>query len=175
MSKKIIFSIALLLSAPACAADVLSFLKGDFKEFVNSTVPAAQRERFAGYFEKISEQIKKKDEAGQQELRYTLRKTAIDSLKVEHRTWASDITAFLSDPHYLDAAFDKERGQLRDFLSWYGAYEKFQETTKMKTKVASSDVSKFEASKFLDNMRTQVAKAKDKIGGWLKSLKTRLT
>ena len=142
----------------------------DFSSFVNRTVPAAQRERFAGYFERISAQINAKNESERQELAYTLRKTALDAMKTEHRSWANDITAFLSDPHYLDATFDTERGQLRDFLSWYGAYEKFQGATKTKTRVAQSDT-----SKFMDSVKVHLAKATNKIGGWFKSLKTRLT
>lgn len=175
MSKKMLFSIALLLSMPAFGGDVLSFLTGDFKEFVNTTIPAPQRERYADYYAKVTAQIKSKKEAERLELSYTLRQTALDALKNQHRSWASDINAFLNDPHYLDAAFDTERGKLRDFLSWYGAYEKFQEAGTVKEKRAKTEVAKFDSSKMMDSVRTQMAKAKDKISGWFRTLKTKLT
>jgi len=175
MNKKMLFSIALLLSMPAFGGSVLSFLTGDFKEFVNTTIPAPQRERYADYYAKITAQIKSKSEAERLELSYTLRQTALDALKNQHHKWAKDIGAFINDAHYLDAAFDTERGELRNFLSWYGAYEKFQETGNTKQKRAKTEVAKFDSSKVLDSVRTQMTKAKDKIGGWFKALKTKLT
>jgi len=170
-----LFSLALLLSMPAFGGNVLSFLTGDFKSFVNSAIPAAEREKFANYYGKINAQIKSKQQAEQIELSYSLRQTALDALKGQHRSWASDINAFLTDPHYLDAAFDSDRAKLRDFLSWYGAYEKFQESTNVTHKVVQSKSVPFDPAKMMDSMRTQVAKAKDKIGGWFGKLKTKLT
>ncbi len=176
MNKKMLFSLALLVSIPAFAGDALSFLTGDFKTFVNSAVPAAEREQFANYYGKVNAQLKSKQPAEQLELSYSLRKAALDAMKSQHRSWSNDITAFMTDPHYLDAAYDSERAMLRDFLCWQGAYVKFQETTNVKQTVAlAKKTPSFDSAKMMDSVKTHVAKAKDKIGGWFGKLKTKLT
>lgn len=171
-----LFSIALLVSMPVCAGDVLSFLTHDFKTFVNTAVPAAEREKFANYYGKVNAKLKSKQSKEKLELSYSLRKAALDAMKSQHRSWSNDITAFMTDPHYLDAAYDSEREKLRDFLSWQGAYVKFQETTNATQTVAlAKKAPSFDSAKMMDSVKTQVAKAKDKIGGWFGKLKTKLT
>ena len=178
MKRRVVFSLVFLFSIPLHADEALSFLTQDFKGFVNSLVPAKQREKFADYYGRVSAQIKSRSKQEEKrELAYQLRQTALDSLKTNHRTWSRDIEAFLTDPHFLDADYDAEREKLRDFLSWYGALEKFQEMQTVKhTAVAkNSKGPKLEGVRVMDNVRTQMAKAKDKIGGWFRTLKTKLT
>lgn len=177
MKKRMLFSVALLLSLPLIASDVLTFITSEFRTFVNTAIPAAERERFADYYGKINAQIKSKKPVEQIELSYSLRKTALDAMKNQHRSWAKDIEAFMNDAHYLDQAYDGDRAKLRDFLNWYGAYEKFQEAGNVKqtTLVHAKKAPSLDTSKMIDSVKTQVAKAKDRIGGWFSKLKTKLT
>ncbi len=169
MYKKNILSISLLLSLSTPAlAQVLSFVDKDFNSFVNHIIPPSQREQFAAYCQKISDNIKEKSEGDRQKLRGNLYQTALNNLKSEHHAWANDIQMFLSNVHYLDPSFDQERAEVRDFLYWCGTYEAFQVATK--TKVAQVD-----SKKFMDTVRVQVSKVTHKIGDWFKLLRTRLT
>ncbi len=170
--RKTVLSISLLLSiATPVSAQVLSFIPAnDFKSFVNGVVPAPHRGKFAAYYKDFEAKVAKKSTGEQQTLRYTQYKTALDSLQEEHRGWADKINLFLSDISYLDTAFDKERADVRQYLYWYGAYEGFQVSMHIK-----APTQPIESKKFLDNVRIQLSKAGNKVGGWFKTLKTKLT
>ncbi len=172
MCKRNVLSISLLLSLSTPAlAQVLSFIDKNFSSFVNHMIPPPQRDRFAAYYQKIDESIKRKSEKERQKLQGNLYQTALNALKSEHRGWFNDIQMFRSKACYLDTSFDKERSDMRDFLYWCGTYERFQVATK--TKVAHVDSKNFK--NFIDTVRVQVSKVTYKIGDWFKSLKTRLT
>ncbi len=177
MSKRIIFSIALLFSLPSLA-HALSFVEKDFKSFVNRVVEAPLREKFADYYGTLNARINTKDEKERRSLRADIYQTALDSMKTEHKAWAQDIQTLLADVRYLDKSYDKERAEARDFLDWYGTYSKFRAATQApsKTKVAFSRKKLSDGTKeFFDGVRGQVTKVTSKVGDWFKNLKTSLT
>ena len=177
MSKRIIFSIALLFSLPSLV-HALSFVEKDFKSFVNRVVDAPLREKFADYYGTVNARINTKNEEEKRELRADIYQTALKSMKTEHKAWAQDIQMLLSDVLYLDKSFDQERAEARDFLDWYGTYSKFRAATQAtnKTKVAFSGKKLSDGTKdFLDNVRGRVTKVTSKVGDWFKNLRTSLT
>ncbi len=148
-------------------AKELLFVETDFNTFVVQAVPSTEQNGFKAYFNDLQQKIAKLDQEEQRQMRRHMYDSAFELLAYEHRAWANDIRKFLSNLQFLDESFDHERTDVRTFLSWYGAYKEYRGP--QKTRVASGDVAAKE--NFWRNVKTQVTKAADKIGNWLRSLK----
>jgi hypothetical protein len=165
-------TIALMgMIATTASADHLPFIDKDFDLFLKRMVPSSVRAQFTKKYKDFQENSKKLAAAERVKRNYDLFEKALDSLEVEHKAWAEDITAFLSDLRFLDAAYDAERVVVRDFLERYGLFKEFSKEASVHITVAKQSKTK----KAWKSVKTQLAQASHKVGDWFKSLKSNAT
>jgi len=160
--KKIGILCAIMVSTMPLHGKILSFISPEFNQFIAQVVPAAEQNRFSSYHTELNKKINAQNEAQQRKVRYNMYQTALSQLNKEHHVWAEEIKLFLSDLQFFDAAFDKERDDIRQFLYWYGSYGEFQQRS-------SGIVARNRDGDFLKQVKQRVTQAAHKVGDWFRS------
>ena len=152
-------------------ANYLPFIDKDFDTFTKRIVPSPVRGQFAKKYKDFQTKSGTLAAAERIKRNYDLFQIALDALENEHKAWADDITAFLTDLRFLDQAYDEDRVVVREFLERYGLFKEFSKEALVHISVAKNSKTK----KAWKSVKTQLAQTGHKIGDWFKSLRSHAT
>ncbi len=169
-------SLLLLCSVAFAREKILRFVQSDFDTFVESSIAQEDQERFRGYYTKLQEQIEIENQEKQKKTREYLFGRGFVALERDHTQWHKQITRFIG-PDYLDVAYDSERTQVREFVYWHGALEEYKQAKQDVApigQVAHANQEKEKAG-LMNQAKSYVAKATQKMGNWFKGLRQSAT
>lgn len=168
--KKSVMMLA-LLSLSAHAAQHFQFIDKDLDSFAKRMIPASQKEKFVAYFNSYSAKLAACEPDMQKQQKADVAKKAQHELEADYQVWAQQISDFLTNVAYLDSSYNDDRADIQAFLERYGVYKEFVHANNPKSMQVAQQT---RARKAWNNVKSGVSKATQKMGSWIKNVKSQV-